>query len=228
MKPHDHQIIHSSEESNWRTPEPLVSALHEETYQGIGIDLAADRDSRKFPIWLGPGSPHGENALEVSWLDLMLRLDLAPIGFLNPPFSRKLARAYSTGRIQVGGEWQPHPVDPSLARIYNVEPWAEKCWRESLAGMTTYAVVPFAPQTDWYRRYVYGHIQGEIVDGRYPTTWIGHAAMEERRLPHRISFLWPDGSPAQNAGVNSVIVKWAPGSRIVGPWQPHSFYWSYR
>lgn len=227
-KRHDLQIIHSSEESNWRTPEKLVAALNDEEYGGIEIDLAADRDDRKFPIWLGPGSPHGEDALLVDWCGVMKRLNLVPIGFLNPPFSRKLAHAYSTGRIQIDGVWHEHPIDKAKARVYQVEPWAEKCWRESQRGFTIYAVLPFAPQTEWYRKYVCGHVQGAIDVGVYPTVWSGHAALQERRLPHRISFLRPDGSPAENAGVNSVVVKWGPAKGIVGPWQPHTFYWSYR
>jgi hypothetical protein len=227
-KPHDHQIIHSSEESDWRTPEPLVVALNEEEYGGIEIDLAADRESRKFPIWLGPGSPHDEDALAVDWCAFMRSLSLPPIGFLNPPFSRRLARAYSTGRIQIDGVWHEHPIDPVKARVYDVAVWAKKCWEESQQGFTIYGVFPFAPQTDWYRKYVYGHDIPFGAPFRQEYQWAGHAAMQERRLPHRISFLRPDGTKAQNAGVNSVIVKWSPARGIVGPWQPHTFYWSYR
>jgi hypothetical protein len=232
-KSRDMDLIHSSEESDWRTEEALVTALHEEEYGGIEIDLAADTGNRKFPIWLGPGSPHGENALAVDWIALLQRLGLAPIGFLNPPFSRKKSRAYRTGRIQdtapgTAGLWIPHPTDPIKATWYEVETWARKCWAESRRGMTIYAVLPFAPQTDWYRKYVYGHMQGEIVDGRYPQTWAGHAALEERRFPHRLNFLRPDGSPAANAGVNSVVIKWGPAAHRVGPWAPASFYWSHR
>jgi hypothetical protein len=227
-KSHDHQLIHSSEDPNWRTPDPLVAALHEEEYGGIEIDLAADATDRKFPIWLGPGSPHGEDALVLYWAELLGRLNLAPIGFLNPPFSRKLARAYRTGRLQVEGGWQPHPIDLQKSASYEVETWAKKCWEESRRGMTIYAVLPFAPQTEWYRQYVYGHDIPIGAPFSPEFQWKGHAALQERRLPHRISFFRPDGSPAENAGVNSVIVKWGPSSRIVGPWQPHSFYWSYR
>jgi hypothetical protein len=226
MKDHDQRLIHSSDDPNWRTPEPCFAALHEEA--SFTIDLAADRESRLVPIWLGPGSPIAEDALLADWLDVCARHHLDPFGFLNPPFSRKLARAYRTGRLQVEGEWQPHPVDLQKSASYEVESWAKKCWEESRRGMTIYAVLPFAPQTEWYRQYVYGH---DIPIGAPLSPefqWKGHAALQERRLPHRISFVRPDGSPAENAGVNSVIVKWEPTSRIVGPWQPHSFYWSYR
>jgi hypothetical protein len=213
-KPHDHQIIHSSEESDWRTPDALVSALLDEEYGGIEIDLAADSRSRKLPIWLGPGSPHGEDALAVDWGELLRRLHLARVGFLNPPFSRTKAR-----ELKAAG-------DPRW-RAYTVEAWAEKCWRESRDGFTIYAVLPFAPQTEWYRKYVCGHDGAKPLD-QVVVGWNGHAAEQERRLPHRISFLRPDGSAAENAGVNSVIIKWGPATGIVGPWQPHSFYWSYR
>lgn len=221
MKDHDQRLIHSSEESDWRTPEPCVTALHAETYEGISIDLAADSGNRKFPVWLGPGSPYGEDALAVDWVALLIKLELTPIGFLNPPFSRKLARAYRTGRIQIDGEWRPHEIDLLKSTWYEPGTWAEKCWQESQRGCTIYGVFPFAPQTEWYRSYVQGHTE----DFR---GWNGHAAMQERRIPHRISFLRPDGSPAENAGVNSAVIVWQPAFRIVGPWQPHSFYWSYR
>ena len=222
-KSHDQRILHSSEESDWRTPPDCYRALDAEAF--FEIDLAADRENTCHPIYfLGPGSQVAEDALAVDWMETAARVGISPVGFLNMPFSRRLARAYRTGRIQVEGVWQPHPIDLQKSKVYEVETWAEKCWRESQAGFTIYAVMPFAPQTDWYRRFVMGH--NDQSEKKY--VWSGHAAQQERRLPHRISFLRPDGSAADNAGVNSVIVVWTPMRGTVGPWQPHSYYWSYR
>ena len=221
MNDHDQAIIHSSQESDWRTPPGCFEVLNQEFR--FGWDLAANAASTLHTAdssglsarYLGPGSVHGENALEVLWACLAY-----PVGFLNPPFSREKTRAYSTGRIKIDGVWREHPVDPTLATVYDIAAWAEKCWLESQAGCTIVGLFPFAPQTDWYRKFVYGHTEGG--------GWSGHAAREERRLPHRISFLRPDGSPAGNAGVNTVVIVWGPRRGTIGPWQPWQTYWSWR
>lgn len=221
MDQHDQAILWSSVEANYRTPPECFEALKREF--DFGTDLAADVQSKLVTRYLGPESSWGEDALAADWQ----RFSDSPM-FLNPPFSKTLANAYRTGRIKIDGKWVEHEKNKVKAGWYDIENWARKCWEESLRGATIVGIFPFAPQTDWYRAYVQGHVQGEIVDGRYPITWNGHAAREERRLPHRISFLTPNGTPTGNAGVNSVILVWKPNPGIVGPWQPHSFYWSYR
>lgn len=210
MLDHDRHVIHSSEESDWRTPPALFQALDAEFF--FDVDAAADKSSALAAHYFGPDhtDPGLLNALEVDWYAYGTRVGHTPYFFLNPPFSRKKARALKA----VGDATWAH---------YTVEAWAEKCWVESQRGCTIVAVLPFAPQTDWYRRYVYGHAPS--ADG---AIWSGHAALQERRLPHRISFLRPDGGPASNAGVNSAIIVWGPATGMVGPWTPHSFYWSYR
>lgn len=224
LSPHDKAIIHGSMESNWRTPGDCYGRLDQEFH--FLWDLAADDDSAKCTYFLGPGSLDGQNALIVEWTTL----DPAGARFLNPPFSKTLVNAYNTGRIKVGGTWVDHEIDREKAKTYDIAEWAKKCWEESKLGATIVGVFPFAPQTDWYRKYVYGHDEGHNPPGevKQPITWAGHAAREERRLPHRISFLQPDGTPTGNAGVNSAIIVWKPNFGIVGPWQPHQFYWSYR
>ena len=193
MIEHDRRIIHSSEESNWRTPPKCYQKLRESF--NFAMDLAADAESALTERYFGPGSNYAEDALAVDWSQW------APYGpmFLNPPYSKK----------------QKMPI----------EPWVMKCWEESQKGCRIVSILPFSPQTDWYRRYVFGHA---TIDDRGGVQWMGHAAMEEWRLAHRISFLRPDGSPASNAGVNSVVVIWRPNPGFVGPWQPATRYWSYR
>jgi hypothetical protein len=229
MDPHDKAILWGSKESDYRTPDDCYQALDREF--DFGWDLAASSDNTKCGVYFfGPGSTYGENALTAPWSSIG---SSAP-KFLNPPFSKTLVNAYNTGRIKqlvkrpgqlVGTqEWVDHPIDREKAKSYDVESWAEKCWRESQLGVTIVGIFPFAPQTDWYRQYVYGH----VLVPRDEWTWPFHAAREERRLPHRISFLTTEGEKIGNAGVNSVIVVWRPNHGIVGPWQPHQFYWSYR
>lgn len=217
------RVMHSSEEPNWRTPPALCGTLDREFR--FTWDLAADEASALCTNYLGPGSPHGTDALDVDWWTF-LGSDQA--GFLNPPYSRTLASAYATGKLRGA----PHPIDPVKARALLIESWAAKCWYESRQGCTVVAVMPFAPQTDWYRQYVYGHIWDEgqpaedaPADGFWG--WSGHAAMEERRLPHRINFLRPDGTSADSAGVNHAIIVWKPNPGYIGPWQPAVRYWSY-
>jgi len=114
--------------------------------------------------------------------------------FMNPPYSKK--------------EHLP------------IEPWIEKAWLESRQGATVVGVLPFNPQTKWFRRHVMG-----LTDA-LPTSF--HAAMEVRMLPHRVTFSRPNGEPADNAPGNTCIVVWRPNPGYVGPWTPAMRYWSYR
>ena len=130
--------------------------------------------------------------------------------------------------------WDPAAplfINPPYDKTHPVGPWVEKAWVESQRGCTVVGVLPFSPQTQWYRRWVMGQCAEpyeDLVDDDRGKLWMGHAAMEERRLPHRVSFLLPDGSPAQNAPGNTVVVVWRPNYGLVGPWQPAVRYWSYR
>lgn len=227
MQQHDRQLIHSSFESDYRTPSECYGTLDREFH--FGLDAAADKESciQQYGNYLGPdhSNPLWRNALAVDWVQYLFGFshEVGRTIFLNPPFSKTLVNAYNTGRIKIDGHWVDHEIDREKAKCYDIEEWARKCFNESEAGATIVSIFPFAPQTDWYRQYVMGHA------GRgAPNGWRGHAAREERRLPHRISFLQPDGTPTGNAGINSVIVVWKPNHGIVGPWQPHQFYWSYR
>lgn len=223
LDPHDKAIIHGSSESDYRTPPDAFGLLNREF--DFQVDAAANGANALCTAYFGPGSLHAEDALAVDWSTLGWTRY-----FINPPFSKTLVNAYNTGRIKINGEWVGHEIDPVKAGWYDVANWAKKCWKESQRGATIVGVFPFAPQTDWYRQYVYGHSQGHNPPGetKQPISWNGHATREERRLPHRISFLQPDGTPTGNAGVNSVILVWKPNHGIVGPWQPWPCYWSYR
>lgn len=202
MNTHDRQVIHSSAESDWRTPPALFAALYKEF--SFQTDAAADAASALCASWYGPGSSFAADALSITW-----PVEWGPF-FLNPPFSRTKARAW---------EGQDQSINP-----YRIENWARKCWEESQRGCTIVGLFPFAPQTEWYRQCVYGHHD----DSSPKFVWNGHAAQQERRLPHRVSFLKPDGTESGNAGVNTAVIVWTPMTGAVGPWQPFSYYWSYR
>lgn len=138
-----------------------------------------------------------ENALCDSYWDVRcngLTQPWTKTCFMNPPYSKK----------------DHLPIDP----------WIDKAWRESQAGATIVGVLPFNPQTRWFRWYVMGleQNQGEVF----------HAAAELRMLPHRVTFNRPDGTPADNAPGNTCIVIWKPNPGYVGPWQPAVRYWTYR
>ena len=210
MEVHDQALIHSSEDPNWRTPDACFEALRERF--NFKIDAAATLYDRKCSEYFGPDHLEESrvDALQVEWHRYVMPYEAI---FLNPPYSRKQYRLTK---------------NPAMA----IDNWARKCWEESKKGCTIVGVFPFSPQTEWYRQYVYGHRMYDGPKGEELThdfwSWSGHAAMEEWRLPHRISFLRPDGSKASNAGVNSVILVWRPNPGFVGPWTPATRYWSYR
>lgn len=234
---HDQAIIHSSKEPNYRTPVTLYQALDLEF--DFCIDLAATAENALAvradhrthdgyqPCYIGPDHvlPECRDALDIGFpllsaVSAQLRyIPPRPAGFLNPPYSRELERAYTTGRIKVGGEWLPHPVDPQKARAMNVKYWAERSWEEAQRGLTIVGLFPAAIQTVWYRRYVLG-----ITD---QSQWSGFAASEVRYIPHRISFRSSAGGAMDNAGVNHCIVIWRPPCGYVGPWAPVVRLWDY-
>lgn len=214
--------MHSSIEPGWRTPPRCFEALDREF--NFSMDAAACKDDTFCPIYCGPDRVGFEDGLGVDWLGLSAGDTI----FLNPPYSKTLSAAYRCGKIKIDGAWHEHPVDLQKARGYQIESWAAKCWQESQRGCTIVGLFPFSPQTDWYREYVMGHGKGADPGSARVECWNGFAATEERRLSHRVSFLRPDGSPADNAGVNSVVIVWRPAPGIVGPWTPLNRYWSYR
>lgn len=222
MNDHRLQMLHSSQECDWRTPPALYEALAA-TFP-IEIDLAANaeacltvRDDMNY--FLGPDHPNPQmrDALKVPWHEL------GKCGFLNPSYSLTL---YSDG-IKAG-------VDRSELQWLLIDNWARKAYQESLLGFHTIGVFPYASQTEWFRRYVMGHIETPIqsmtdpAECTYQVGWAGHAALDFWRLPHRVSYLRADGKPAANANVNTCVVHWGPNPGFVGPWVPSGRYWSYR
>ena len=206
MPRHADQIMHSSKFPNWRTPKALFYQLNLEF--DFYLDAAADVASALCAAWLGPGSRWGEDALALRWA----ALSAGRAVFLNPPYSREEGMG--------------------------IDPWVETCWKQSLEDhITIVAVLPYAPQTVYFRQWVMGW--------QPKSGWSGHAAREIRLIPHRVNFeLSPEDFAAYNAqrvadgkpplaklpsaGVNTCIVIWDPARGIVGPWQPHTRYWSYR
>ena len=193
-KRHDIAIQHSSKRSDWRTPPELYDALHREF--GFQLDVAADDDSALCEEYL----TKEEDGLTSDWSNVVGAC------FMNPPYSRGDSKATP-----------PIPAEP-------IEPWIEKAWNESEKGATVVGVLPFSPQTEWYRGYVWG------LGGLRHQEWVGHAAMEVRQIPHRVSFVHPDPEEKDrhNAPGNTCVVIWRPNPGYVGPWQPTVRYWSYR
>lgn len=210
MDPHSQAIIHGSGQSCWRTP-PAMAAKLVQTF-GCVVDLAATSESRVCDLYYGPDSsnPARRDSLQVNWAATAISRGMALIGFLNPSYSLREIR-----------ERKAQGLATDHLRI---EKWAEKAYRESLQGFTTIGVFPYSPQTEWFRECVMGH--QTLDDGT--VTWRGHAALDFWRIPHRVSYLQPDGSPSANAGVNTCIIIWGPNPGFVGPWVPSGRYWSYR
>lgn len=198
-KQHDEAVQHSSKEPNWKTPPALFAQLDRE-FQFV-LDAAATKTDKLCPHYFGPdhSDPKLRNALTVDWADhigslyqIVGILSRCAI-FVNPPFSRE------------------HKMP--------IEPWLEKAWSESRKGCTVVGVIPYSPQTIWWRRYVEGQDVIALKDF--------HAARETRKIPHRVTFLRPDGSVEGNAGGNTAIVVWKHAHGLVPPWVPFAPYWDY-
>lgn len=214
MDDHRLQMLHSSEGCDWRTPPDLYARLAQTFY--FDVDLAASLEScivvrGPEAYYLGPDHPQAElrNALTVPWTTQ------GQTGFLNPPYSLSL---YGDG-LKAG-------VARTDLQWLLIENWAQKAYEESLQGFTTVAVMPYVAQTQWFRRYVMG-LEVKGSEGRVGE-WAGHAALDYWKIPHRVTFLRPNGQPAANANVNTCIIIWGPNPGFVGPWVPSGRYWDYR
>lgn len=226
MDDHKLQMLHSSGSCDHRTPPALYEKLSH-TWR-FDLDLAATLESCLVLTddpggvqahYLGPDHPIPafQDALVAPWHEI------GKVGFLNPPYSLSL---YSDG-LAAG-------VPRADLQWLLVENWAKKAYDESVKGFTTVGVFPYAAQTEWFRRYVMGHVEKpvpSITDPKectYTIGWAGHAALDYWRIPHRVSFLRGDGQPQVNSNVNTCIVIWGPNPGFVGPWVPSGRYWSYR
>jgi phage N-6-adenine-methyltransferase len=208
-KRHTEAVQHSSKDPNWRTPPTLFAALDREVC--FVLDVAADRQNKLCGHYFGLDQDDEtlRNGLQVDWaayVDRYYPVDVMknPLAvFMNPPYSKELK--------------QP------------IAPWIRKAYEESLKGLVVYGVIPYSPQTEWWRRWVEGQVESELADDiGVLVTWSGHAATETRKIPHRVSFLRPDGTEEGNAGGNTAIVKWTPTWGRVGPWVPYAPYWSWK
>jgi phage N-6-adenine-methyltransferase len=125
---HDHRVMTSSKNPNWRTPEKMREALFQEF--PLVIDLAADETNTVCDRWLGPYSLLGTDALAFdNWAEF---IDQYCYGFLNPPYARKFE-----------------------GRSWPIEPWIERCWQTAEEGRSIVAVLPASIQTDWWRDLVW-------------------------------------------------------------------------
>jgi phage N-6-adenine-methyltransferase len=182
-----HAVLTSSVNPNWRTPSWLYEALARE-FRFV-LDAAADPESAKCAYWLGPGGLLDNALCGVSWFEVARSVcfggnELAI--FLNPPYSRKLNLP--------------------------IAPWVEQCALEGEQG-TVVAILPFSPQTKWWRKFVVGDM---------------HRATEIRKFPFRLKFEPPPDyvGDATGANVNSVVAIWKPTAEYQnGIWVPHERYW---
>lgn len=207
-------ILWGSGQSGHRTPPEMASKLIE--HFGCTVDLAATQETCLLgPLnsYLGPdrGEEHLKDALQVDWHTLKGH----KAGILNPPFSLEEIRELK----EIAEHREVPDLEHRIAAL-QIEKWAEKACNESLKGFRTIGIFPYSPQTEWFRMYV----MGLDLDGQ----WWGHAALDYWIIPHRVSFLAPDGGKQNNAGVNTCIIEWGPNPGFYGPWRGSGRYWSYR
>jgi phage N-6-adenine-methyltransferase len=88
----DVKPYHTKGKDDWGTPQALYDRLNDEF--GFTVDMAADEETAKCPVWIGPEI----DALKINWWGRV---------FLNPPFSRtdefldKLIREMIAGAIDL-------------------------------------------------------------------------------------------------------------------------------
>lgn len=197
-KNHIEAVQHASRSSDRRTPVRLFAQLDQE-FQFV-VDAAADARNKLCPHYFGldHSLPSLRDGLQVDWA-----------AFVKSCYA-------VTGVLSRCAVW----INPPYAREHKqpIGPWVEKCWLESQRGVTVVGIIPYSPQTIWWREFVEGHGR-ELKDF--------HAAREVRKIPHRVTFLRPDGSVEGNAGGNTAVVVWKAKHGIQAPWVPFNCYWDY-
>jgi hypothetical protein len=78
----------SSASGEWETA-PAVFRKLDQDFGPFTVDLCAREGNAKCPIWLGPGSLFGEDAVGCLW-DEWITPDA--VGFCNPPYGRFISR----------------------------------------------------------------------------------------------------------------------------------------
>lgn len=132
MSKETHKILTSSENPNWISPHMLMNRLREEFF--LCLDAAATDQDRQALQWLGPGSPLGEDALQVNWQVASLGVEFRESNrpkaiWINPPYDKK------------------HPIGP----------WLFKMALEGCSGpLPVIGCIPYSPQTKAWRTFVMG------------------------------------------------------------------------
>lgn len=76
----------------WETP-PAVFAKLQADFGPFDIDLTADGQRHLCPVWFGPDSEEGTDALTANWTDW------GSSGFSNPPYGRFVAHMLEKARL---------------------------------------------------------------------------------------------------------------------------------
>lgn len=162
---------------NWSTPDSTFLPLHAEF--NFDVDICADPSNHRLPVWMGPGSDLGEDALAYTW-------NLSPevqghygvtVGFCNPPHSlqdKLFAKAHGEALAGRATTVFLCPVRPDTARWHKYV-WDKDAWR-TLPGVQTLD---------------HGLIRCRMARGEW------RRGVEVRLLPGRIRFL-EDGVPAKD------------------------------
>jgi site-specific DNA-methyltransferase (adenine-specific) len=79
------RVLFSRASDLWTTPPALFQAL--DARYRFGLDAAATADTALCPVWLGPGSSVGADALGVAWATVPTGR-YRPVVWCNPPYAR--------------------------------------------------------------------------------------------------------------------------------------------
>lgn len=207
---HDRKLVHSSKNPNHRTPKELFKWLDQEFH--FDIDACASKGTSLCNYWFGPGADPDDWTIE----------DDEQYGSHTDATQLDWYEAALAVLGSAADEVYPPTIffNPPYSRKLKISliPFVERAVAAAQRGAVVVGLLPASQQTPWYQKYVYG------LEG---TRWTGFAATEERRIPHRVSFLTDTGEEQGNAGVNHNVIVWRPAPGICGPWTPLSRYWDY-
>jgi hypothetical protein len=185
--------------TEWMTPIEMGTALKLEF--SFELDVASSKQARRYSgevfggEWLGPDHPneaYRDGLADVDWTDVAAESPTwrQPAIWMNPPYSR--------GNRSKGIQSSP------------LEPWLKRAKHCSDLGVPVVALLPFAPETHWWRTLVVPHVD------------------QIRMFTHRVAFVDPaTETPASGNDANHALCIYRNTPGLVAPVAPQWLYWEY-
>lgn len=143
------ELLFSSTETRWSTPQPLFNIL-DNTYH-FTLDPCAEDWNAKCPTYFTVE----DNGLEQSWAGHTV--------FMNPPYNRPENACKPNCTKKICQKRGFHLTE----RLPGINDWIEKAYTEHKKyGITVVSLLPARTDTQWFHKYIYNQFEVYFLKGR--------------------------------------------------------------